>query len=97
MTIYSIRDVRLPSGERIPPLVSGGPLGLPAPLAARFILTEYRPSGKKISTMRQRLRALALTYNFMEEHGIDIAERVAKRIFLSREEICPSRLYAQLW
>ncbi|OHX14633.1 hypothetical protein BI347_14790 [Chromobacterium sphagni] len=71
------------SGEHIPLLVSGGPLGLPASLATRYVLTQFRPKGLKVSSIRQRLSTLALAYTFFTEHGIQLDERAAKRQFLN--------------
>lgn len=59
MTTFFIREVRMQSGEHIPLLVSGSPLGLPVPLATRYVLTQFRPKGLKVSSIRQRLSALS--------------------------------------
>ncbi|MCW3479402.1 hypothetical protein OL229_07455 [Neisseriaceae bacterium JH1-16] len=87
MTKFSIREMRLESGEHLPLLVTGDPHGLPIPLAARFVLAQCRPKGLKASSIRQRLLALALTYTFLAEHHIQLDERVAKRRFLSQDEL----------
>ncbi|MBP4046617.1 tyrosine-type recombinase/integrase [Chromobacterium violaceum] len=87
MTTFFIREVRMQSGEHIPLLVSGSPLGLPVPLATRYVLTQFRPKGLKVSSIRQRLSALALAYTFFAKHGIQLDERAAKRQFLSQEEL----------
>ena len=96
MKKFSIREVRLPSGEIVPTLVEGHPLGQPVALALRYVLTSCRPSGKKANTIRQKLRALALCFNFLEQRKIELVERAANYQFLSLEELVALSEYCRL-
>ncbi|MEC5216163.1 integrase [Actimicrobium sp. GrIS 1.19] len=87
MTHFSIREVKLPSGEQVPTLVEGQPLGLPVMTAMRYVLTKLRPTCITASAIRQKLRFLALAFRFFEERHIDLVERAAKQQFLSLEEL----------
>ncbi|UJB31360.1 tyrosine-type recombinase/integrase [Chromobacterium sp. Beijing] len=71
----------------MPLLVAGSPLGLPIPLAARYAITRFRSRGLAANTICQRLMALALFYQFLAEHGIELEERASKRQFLTQEEL----------
>ncbi|HTN66266.1 MAG TPA: site-specific integrase, partial [Burkholderiaceae bacterium] len=87
MSKFAIREAKLPSGEGLPLLVMGHRLGLPVPLALRYILVRCRPSGKKANTIRQKLGALSLGLQFFETRHIELTERAATRQFLDIDEL----------
>lgn len=87
MARFSIREVRFPSGEHLPILVEGNSLGMPDNVAMRYVLTKCRVSGKKANTIRQKLRSLALAFQFFDARRIDLIERAAKQQFLTLEEL----------
>ena len=54
---FSIREVYLEGGERLPILVEGGSQGLPVQGAVEFTLTMLRASGLRRNSIRKRLDA----------------------------------------
>lgn len=84
---FSIREVSPGSGERLPILVEGGPLGLPVQGVVEFTLTILRTSGRRRNSIRKRLDALGLTLQFLSSRWIDIVARTASQTFLSIEEL----------
>jgi len=84
---FSIREVYLEGGERLPILVEGGSQGLPVQGAVEFTLTMLRASGLRRNSIRKRLDALGLTLQFLSSRGIDIVARTASQTFLSIEEL----------
>lgn len=57
---FSIRIAVLESGERLPLLVNGSPLGIPYAAATRYVVAALRPRGLKPSTLRTRVGALGV-------------------------------------
>jgi integrase len=84
---YSIREVRLESGERLPVLVHNDPLGLPVLEALRFNLTRLRSRGLRRASVRQSLAALRITLHFLDSKKIDLVARAADYSFLSLDEL----------
>lgn len=87
VNLLSIREVRLDSGERLPLLVEGGPLGLPVQGALQYTLTKLRARGLRRKSIRERLDALGLALSFLSGRGIDVVARTASQAFLSLEEL----------
>ncbi|WP_455154032.1 tyrosine-type recombinase/integrase [Cupriavidus campinensis] len=87
MASFSIREVRIETGERLPILVQGGPLGLPVQGVLQYTLTRLRARGLRRSSVRQRLDALALALDFLSSRGIDVVARTATQDYLSLEEL----------
>jgi hypothetical protein len=75
VNLFSIREVRLDSGERLPLLVEGGPLGLPVQGALQYTLTKLRARGLRRKSIRERLDALGLALSFLSGRGIDVVTR----------------------
>lgn len=84
---FSVREVRLESGERLPLLVEGGPLGLPVQGVLQYTLTRLRARGLRRNSVRKRLDALGLALHFLAAHRIDVVARTAAQTFLSIEEL----------
>lgn len=87
MNSFSIREVRLESGERLPLLVDGGPLGLPVQDVLQYTLTKLRARGLRRNSVRKRLDALGLVLHFLSSRSIDVVARTASQTFLSIEEL----------
>ncbi|RKE25871.1 phage integrase family protein [Paraburkholderia sp. BL23I1N1] len=84
---YSIREIRLESGERFPLLVYSDPLGLPVPGATEFGLVKLRARGLKRSSIRQRTDALGWILYFLDSKKIDLVKKAADGFFLSLNEL----------
>lgn len=60
MIRYAIREVRLESGERLPLLVHGDPLGLPVPEIVEYSIAKLRAHGLRRRSIHHRAEALGL-------------------------------------
>lgn len=87
MNPYSIRDVRLQSGERLPLLVHDDPLGLPVVRISEYCLTKLRARGLRPSSMRQRVYALGIALYFLDSRQIDPIKRAVEQSFLTLSEL----------
>ena len=84
---YSIRDVQLEDGERLPLLTHDDPLGLPVRGTTEYSLTKLRARGLRPTSMRQRVDALGRALQFFDSHNIDLIARTASQDFLSQVEL----------
>ncbi|WP_454871438.1 hypothetical protein [Paraburkholderia xenovorans] len=87
MKPYSIRDVRLEGGERMPLLVHDDPLGLPVVRTTEYCLTKLRARGLRRLSIRQRVGALGIALHFLDSHWIDPVKRAAEQSFLTLDEL----------
>ncbi|MGU7771536.1 tyrosine-type recombinase/integrase [Burkholderia sp. MR1-5-21] len=87
MNLYSIRDVHLEGGERLPLLVHDDPLGLPVVHTTEYCLTKLRTRSLRRSSIRQRVDALKITLHFLDSRQIDLVERAAEQNFLTLNEL----------
>lgn len=87
MSYFSIREVQLEGGERLPILVEGGVLGLPVQGVLQYTLTRLRARGLRRNSIRQRLDALEVVLCFLSARHIDIVARTASQTFLLLEEL----------
>jgi len=83
---YLIREVQLPSGERMPLLVCRS-TGLPLDAATFWLTSERRPLGTQANTLEQELRHVVLLYLWGDARGIDPLERMKSPAFLTLAEI----------
>lgn len=87
VSYFSIREVQLEGGERLPILVEGGALGLPVQGVLQYTLTRLRARGLRRNSIRQRLDALGVVLCFLSARHIDIVARTASQTFLLLEEL----------
>ncbi len=87
VTRYAIREVRLESGERLPLLVHGDPLGLPVPEIVEYSIAKLRARGLRLRSIHHRAEALGLTLQFLGDRSIDLISRANGQIFLSLNEL----------
>lgn len=83
---YLIREIRFPSGERMPLLVCRS-TGLPLDTATFWLTSERRPLGTQANTLEQELRHLMMFYLWGDARGIDPIERMRSPAFLTLAEI----------
>lgn len=84
--MFKIRNCRMESGEHIPILVRED-TGIAELHAMEFVTMVDRAAGNSAAYMDLRLRSIAVGLTFFDNHGIDIAERVATGAFLSQAEL----------
>lgn len=87
MNPYSIREVRLEGGERLPLLVHDDPLGLPVARTTEYCLTKLRARSLRRSSIRQRIDALGIALHFLDSRQIDPVKRAAEQSFLNLDEL----------
>ena len=87
MNPYSIREVRLEGGERLPLLVQDDSLGLPVQGATEYCLTKLRACGLRRSSIRQRVHALEIILSFLSANKIDLVARTVDQTFLTLNEL----------
>lgn len=82
---YTVRMVRLESGERLPMLVSKS--GLPLFDPTLYALTELRARNRSTATIEQALRAILVLRLVLDRLGVDLEARMAERKLLEDGEI----------
>ncbi len=87
MNLFSVREVRLEGGERLPILVEEDALGLPVQGALQYALTRLRARGLRRNSIKQRLDALGVALSFFSSRDIDIVARTVSQTFLLLEEL----------
>ena len=84
--IFSVRTVILSGGERYS-LVVDKRSGLPIYAANLFLTCRIRNTSQSHASIAANAGCLVLLLRFCVESGIDLADRFAKCIYLSRHEI----------
>lgn len=83
--MFSCREIRLASGERMVLLVDRH-TNFPHPDATRYILSTMRPRGLSVNSMRARLQAIAVGLEFLKERCANWPDRVLSGQFLDYSE-----------
>ena len=83
---YLVVEFRLASGEAVP-LVVERATRLPDIHVLRYALITYRSPGLSPNSMRNALQGIALGLSFLDDREIDLMQRVASGLFLSRDEL----------
>lgn len=86
LSSYLVVEFRLASGEAVP-LVVKRATRLPEVYVLRYALITYRSPGLSPNSMRNALQGIALGLSFLDDHKIDLMQRVASGLFLTREEL----------
>jgi hypothetical protein len=81
-----IRFINLLSGERFP-ILSLNDNGIPDTYALRYALVALRSPGQSPYSIKLHLYGVALGLTFLREQKIDLVERLASGLFLSRDEL----------
>lgn len=81
---YRIKIVLMCSGERLPVLLNGG---IPLYYANLYALTDIRGRNLASNTIMQALRAVLVLYLFLDDHKIDLEERLEEGLLLAPNEI----------
>lgn len=90
---YSIKMAKFADGERYSLLL--GPDGLPDFFATLFATTQIRNASKAANTIKANLDAIRTLYAWAEENGFGLIDRLARRQFLSNQEIESLRQFVQ--
>ena len=83
---FSVRTVRLQSGERLPMLLAGS-TGVPLFEPTLYAVTELRGRGVASATIKQSLQAVMVLCAALERLGVDLNARLADRRLLEAGEI----------
>lgn len=83
---YLVREVRFPSGERMP-LMFRRSTGVAIEAPSYWITSERRPLGVQASTIQQDLRNLTMLYLWGDARSIDPLERLRAPAFLQLSEL----------
>jgi integrase len=86
MPRFTVKTVLTPSGERLPVLLDRL-TGMPAFHPNLFALTVLRQVNRASATIERALREIAVLYVFLDEEGIDLADRIRGGQLLSLGEI----------
>lgn len=90
---YTVKTVLMSHGERLPALLDNG---MPLFDANMYAISEIRGRNLASSTMIQALRAVLILYIFLDEHKIDLRERLKEGLLLAPNEIEALAVYCRM-
>ena len=68
-------------------LLADAATGVPDPYVTRFILATLRQSGSSSGTIKRALEGVRIGLNFLDDRGIELADRIGGGIFLDADEL----------
>ena len=90
---YTIKTVLMSHGERLPALLDNG---VPLFDANMYAISEIRGRNLASNTIIQALRAVLILYIFLDEHEIDLMERLKVGLLLAPNEIEALAVYCRM-
>lgn len=86
LSAYVVADFKLATGESMP-LVVRRHARSPETYVLRYVIVAFRTPGASPTTIRNVCQGIALGLSFLEDRKIDLLERLASGLFLSRDEL----------
>lgn len=85
---------RMPSGETIVTVVDA--LGMPVWWPNLYHVHELRDAGKSFAVQQRAMKTVASAFNWAEDRGIDLEDRIQRLLFLDYAETKDLQAYLQL-